>query len=157
MGIGDPELRVPKHRVRVELVLRGVAPRLVELFLAGQQERTWHRQEVLDLLEGEARFFPVVDGSETVLVQRDAVVWVRVDADGRESDDDFELFDQMRQVRIVLDGGGDLRGTIYYAAPPNRARLADELNGPGRFLRLWVEAGVYLIRKSSILTVVEAP
>jgi hypothetical protein len=154
VAIGDPDLRVPKRKVQVELVLRGAAPRVAEMFLAEHQEHTWHRQEVLDLLEGQALFFPVREGGETILVRREAVVWVRI-ANEEPGDGEMVLFDQKRLVRILLDGGGELQGTIYYAAAPHRSRLVDELNGPGLFLRLCGEDSVYLISKAAVLTVVE--
>lgn len=147
MSAGNPDVRVPKRRVRVELDLHGDAPRVVEMFVA-------EHQEVLALLVGDARFIPVLHAGTALLVGRDAVAWCLVESAEPE---ELMLFEHRREVRVTLDDGDEIVGTLVYSAPPESARLIDELNRGGPFFQLWSDRGVYLVRKSMVKTVIEIP
>jgi hypothetical protein len=153
VGGGASDLRVPKRRLTVELLLRGREPCRLGVFLAEHQDHSWHRQEVLDLLDEEAPFFPAhdEDADAWVLVGRAAVVWVAVDHNQDEPEDEEPLFDYRREVRLDLPGGRTLEGQLLYAAPPEQARLIDYMNAASRFFRIFTADRVYLVARSAVL------
>ena len=124
------------------------------MFLAEHQDHSWHRQEVLDLLEVQEPFFPAhYEGSDAwMLVGRAAVVWVAVDNDApeAEADDEEPLFEYRREVSVDLDGGRSLEGQLLYAAPPEQARLMDYLNATPRFFRVFTAERIYLVARSAV-------
>jgi hypothetical protein len=124
------------------------------VFLAEHQDHSWHRQEVLDLLELEEPFFPAHDEDADVwmLVGRSAVVWVAIDNEV-ESDDEEPLFDYRREVSLDLYGGRSLEGQLLYAAPPEQARLMDYMNATHGFFRVFTAERVYLVARSAVLRV----
>jgi hypothetical protein len=151
-------LRVRKDPFEVELALAGRPPRRVELFLAEHGSHGFARQKVLDLLEHGGGFLPACDVEtgrwETFNAQ--AVSWIGMSRDSVESEGGpEELFEHRRFVRVTLAGGSALEGELLYSAPSGEARLVDYLNRPELFVRLWNGDRVYLVRKESILMIVE--
>ena len=120
------------------------------MFLAEHQDHSWHRQEVLDLLEQGEAFFPAHDEADALmLVARAAVVWVAVDKDVETEQE--ELFDYRREVCLDLDGGRSLEGQLLYAAAPDHARLIDYMNAAPRFFRIFTADRVYLVARAAVL------
>lgn len=164
IGVGDgSDLRVPLRRVAVELCLAGQAARQAELFLGQRSDRAWHRQAVLDLLEGDRRFLPCRDGDAGMpaLINRDHILWVAIplDEDRSLADDEVadlgELYDERHQVTLRVVGGRALEGSLLYSAPSEQARLVDHLNQDGSFITLYRRDQILLVRKSAVLEVVE--
>jgi|SRR5579883_2836771 len=155
------DLRIPKHAVVVELRLEGREARKVELYLAEHRDRSWRRQDVLDLLEHPPEFLPARDVADQarVLFNKATVVWIGVpraaqaadEAPGGAAPDPEPLYEQKRAVRLELLGGVALDGKLLYSAPPERARVSDHLNGPGRFLRLHTDEQLYLVNKAFVV------
>lgn len=160
--MSDEGLRVPKAKVVVELAFAGREPRTVEVFVAEHQAHAYRRQDVLDLLEHEHPFLPARDrdANEWVLFNKDTLLWVALplftghSAD-TEDDEDEELYEQRKDVRIDLVGGGTLSGELLYSAPAEHSRAVDLLNQPGRFFRLWEPERVVLVNKLFVVGVVE--
>ncbi|HKA91599.1 MAG TPA: hypothetical protein VKE22_28245 [Haliangiales bacterium] len=151
---GDPtDLRVPKRRLTVELAQRGSEPSELDVFLAEHQDHSWHRQEVLDLLEEDAPFFPAHAADGWVLIRRDSLVWVAVP--GQEEDD--TLFDYRHRVKLDLVDGRTLEGRLLHSAPRERARAIDHMNAPSRFIRVFTEDRVYLVAKAAVLRLWDLP
>jgi hypothetical protein len=143
--------------------LLGQAARRVELFLGEHGHRAWHREEVLDLLEGERRFLPCLDPELDVatLINRDHIVWlaIPVEEDRSTSDEvpDLDLlYDQRHQVTLRLTGGASLEGAILFSAPTEHARLTDHVNQDGGFLALHWADQIFLVRKSAVIEIVES-
>ena len=132
----------PKNAVRVELALADRAPAEVELFVA-------EHQALIRLLEGDLEFLPAHDvrADAWIVLRRSSVLWARLPPDP----DDLELYDHWQDVRIELAGGSGLDGSLLYTAPPERARVVDHLNEPGRFLELWQEERRCLVNKAFIV------
>jgi len=158
------DLKIPLRRVAVELCLGGQAVRRVELYLGQHSDRAWHRQEVIDLLEGDRQFLPCRDAElgTSTLVNRDHIQWLAMPLTEHDlyADDDGpelgRLFDQRHQVTLQLGGGITLEGAILYSAPVEHARLMDHLNRPGAFLTLHWSDQVLLVRKSAVLEIIES-
>jgi hypothetical protein len=142
MGEGRTDLRVPKKAVAVELTLVDRGAARIELFVA-------EAQGVAPLLEGDFEFLPGhdVDEDTWVVLRRSSVLWVRLTPEPES----LELFDHAQDVRIDLAGGSSLDGSLLYTAAPERARVVDHLNEPGRFLELWQEERLCLVNKAYIV------
>jgi hypothetical protein len=142
------ELRVPKDVVAAELALAGEAPRRVELFVVAGRG-------LAEMLEHEAPFFPVreVGGAAGgAIVNKAALAWIAVAiADA----DDGELYSERRVVRVELAGGEALEGELLYSPAEGRARVVDQLNEEGRFVRLWQAERVWFVNKLLIARVIE--
>jgi hypothetical protein len=150
-------LRVRKDPFEVELALAGRPPRKVELFLAEHGSHEYSRQRVLDLLE-HGGFLPACDVEtgrwETFNAM--AVCWIGMSRDSVEAEGGAEeLFEHRKVVRLTITGGTSLEGEILYSAPDGEARLVDYLNRPERFVRVWNGERVYLVRKESVVLMVE--
>jgi hypothetical protein len=161
--VADEALRVPKQAVEVELALAGIsAASAVEVFVAEHQAHAYRRQDVLDLLEHEAAFLPARDrrAQTSALFNKDAVVWVAVPiaaarAAMADDEDEEELFDHHHHVRVELMGRDPLEGELLYSSPAEHARVADYLNEPGRFFRLWTTDRLYLVNRAYVIRVLE--
>jgi len=158
----DQGFVVPKRAVTVELALRGRAPERARVFVPAREDGEVARHAVIDLLEKELGFLPTQAESDRTpqIFNKDALVWVavashKVAAAGAEDDD--ALFEYRHEVRVELVGGDMLVGELLYTLPPEHARVVDYLNSAGRFLRLWTPERVYLINKSFVERVFEAP
>jgi hypothetical protein len=158
------DLRLPKFPVAIELSLAGRGPQAVEVFVAQHLATDFRRQHVVDLLESDTAFLPArqVDGHRFLVFNKAAVVWVGIPLAAGElpveeaaEAPETELYESQREIEVELSTGATLRGSVLYSLPPQSARLADYLNQPGRFIRLWTVDRVYLINKAFVLSVAE--
>jgi hypothetical protein len=155
-------LRIHKQAIAIELALAGVPPRTVEVFLAEHRAHEFRRQHVLDLIEHADAFLPARDPStgKGELINKDSVLWIGVPLAplglvGPEADD--ELFEFRRPVQVEFVGGDPLLGELLYSARQESSRLMDYLNEAGRFFSLWANERLYLINKTLVRRVVDAP
>jgi len=158
------DLRVPLRRVAVELGLSGQPARRVELFLGEHRSHAWHRQEVVELLEGSRQFLPcIVPGAGgATLVNRDQIVWLAMalSEGSSPSDDDLpdldQLYDHRHHVTLRLISGPAIEGALLYSAPIEHARLVDHVNQPGGFLSVHAGEKIIMVRKSAVVEIVDA-
>jgi hypothetical protein len=85
-----------------------------------------------------------------MVVRRGAVAWVLL-----PKDDEVELFDHRKAVRVVLSTGETLDGSLLYSAPAEHARMVDHLNEPRRFLDLWRDERLCLVNKAYVVKLTE--
>lgn len=131
------DLRVPKHRTSVEVVLPGGTPRRLALFLAEAAPDHGGPEVPLDLLNGRHDFIPALDeesGSMSFL-HRAGVAALRVDRALDADPDDLTLPTE-HEVEVFLQDGTSLAGLVSYVRPADRSRLVDVLNEPPPFFRL---------------------
>ena len=131
------DLRVPKHRIAVEVLLSGGVPRRLALFLAEAASDHAGPEVPLDLLNGRHEFVPAFDeaaGGMTFL-RLAGVPVVRV-ARTLDGDEDDLTLPTEHDVDVTLLDGSTLSGLVSFVRPPDRSRLADVLNEPPPFLRL---------------------
>jgi hypothetical protein len=132
----DEELRVPRREARVELALRGAAPRKGVLFLSPDLPESPQRDDVSHFLEQAPAFFPFrEDGKGTTLVARDACLWLRAPLAG-DDEEDGVLYEHALEVDVELDSAEGISGSFFWSAPHDHERLLDQLNAQERFLRL---------------------
>jgi len=168
MAPSTDDLRIPKLPVTVELDVAGEGTRRVEVFVAEHRAGSPTRQRVLDLLESEPLFIPVVDNGGHRLFNKATLVSVSIplvkgalpieeDRDGDlGSSNQGTLYDVRRPVTIELRGGAVLNGDLLYSPPPDQTRVVDYLNRGGRFLRLWCGDRVVLVNKTWLICVTES-
>jgi hypothetical protein len=151
------ELRVPKRRVEVELLLSGGSGRRVALFLSEHAPDHLGAERVSDLLNQGGEFLPALDvarGGGHACIARSAVVFVRVPAPGEPEDGaEWHTIPTEHEVEVTLVDGGRLRGLVTYVLPPERSRVLDYLNEPEPFFRLQQREGVVLVNKRHVAEV----
>ncbi len=149
------DLRVPKHRLAVEIVLPGGARRRVAVFLAEAAAGHEGPERLSDLLNGAEDFIPALDEEAGVMtfLNRAAVALARVPGGAEaEPGDEFTLPTE-HQVEITLVDGTRLSGLVSYILPADRARLVDFLNQKAPFLRLVENGGVTLVSRRHVARV----
>jgi hypothetical protein len=146
------ELRVPKRRARVQLILDGGSSRTVDVFLTDFAATHTGPERLSDVLNGQAQFIPVVDsGSNAVFfLNRTSVAVARVAADVEGEDAGHHTIPTEHEVEITVVGGTKLKGLVTYVMPSDRSRLTDYLNEPTRFIKLIESDGVALINKAHV-------
>ncbi|MFN2545954.1 MAG: hypothetical protein ABR567_00825 [Myxococcales bacterium] len=147
------ELKVPKRRAQVEVLLPGGAARQVTVFLSEFASRHNGPERLSDLFNASEDFVPALDVlSETMtFLNRHGIAAARV---ARE----WELGEEapageQHEVEIALVDGTTLRGTVTVVLPPGRTRLLDFLNDAQPFLRLDEKERVALVNKRHIARV----
>lgn len=140
---------VPKHEINAELILPGVEPRRIRLFLAERAERHSGRERPSDLLTvSEASFFAIREPEgDVALVRRDAVVVLSVPASaeagpervlqpaGGEADASSDVA-LVETVRVQMEDGREVEGTIREMMPTGERRILDYLNRADPFVPL---------------------
>jgi len=150
--MGD-ELKVPKRRAQVELLLPGGGSRQVLVFLAEFAGSHAGHERLSDLVNGPNEFLPAVDlaTDTTIFVGRAGIAAARV---GREWESSYGLGDaEEHEVEITLADGTTLRGIVQFELPPDRSRLLDYLNDVQPFVRLDEGEKVILVNKRHIARV----
>jgi hypothetical protein len=154
-------LRVPTEAIVVDIAMHGEPARALDLFVGSSRFHAWRGKQVAELLERSHRFLPVHDRATdgVVLVNTERVLWVSVPAAmpsvEEASEDDFELYDVSRAVRVELHASDPLEGQLLFGAQERGTRVLDYLNAAGRFLRLWRDDRLYLIQRAFVTRVVE--
>lgn len=156
---------VPKHEVPARVVLPGSEPRDARLFLSERAERHTGRERPGDLLNGGQPFFPVsFADTGFALLRRSSVLVVTVRAedelvagatDGQGIVEDGADADgaERQELRLVLERGPTLEGTITYLMPPGERRLQDYLNQADDFVRLRRGDRIHLVNTARIALV----
>ncbi len=148
------ELRVPKRRVQVEVLLAGGGVRQVTVFLADFASGHTGPERLSDLLIAHEEFVPAVDvtsdamtflGRHSIAAARVAREWEHTDLEGGER----------HEVELTLTDGTQLRGAVSFVLPPERSRLLDYLNDAQPFIRLAEGDRVALVNKRHVARVVK--
>jgi hypothetical protein len=143
------ELRVPKRRAEVEVVLPGGATRRVAVFLAEFASSHEGGERLSDLLNGDRAFFPALDDEigEMTFLNRDGIAVARVAAEiEHDPASDLTLPSEF-EVAIQLIDGTELHGLVTFVLPPERSRLIDYFNDGPPFFALLEEEHVALVNK----------
>ena len=154
------ELRVPKRELRAEVLLAGMAPLQVQLFLAEQTPSHSGFERPSDFLNRGVPFLPAVglDGAPQVL-RREAVLRISVArsaelADEEPSDDGRDAPEIVRlDLEVGFDTGDTARGRLVFVQPENRRRLVDYLNDCPQFFCLRDDDRVHIVNKARVARV----
>jgi hypothetical protein len=147
------ELKVPKRRVQVEVLIPGGGARQVIVFLAEFAPTHTGPERLSDLLNAEDEFVPALDvATDTMMfLGRHSIAAARVAHE-------WELGEQPEEgvqhdVEITLTDGTPLRGSVFFVPPHAGSRLLDYLNDEQTFVRLAEPEKVALINKRQIARV----
>jgi hypothetical protein len=111
-------------------------------------------EDVLHVLNDPSEdFVPLLCGEDSFLLNKAGIIWVQLT--GATAEEVAEQSEAGRQapVRLTLAGGLSLVGTLSIVMPPERARVIDYMNAAGRFLPLFGEGQVTLVRRSFVVSV----
>jgi len=149
------DLRVPKRRIPVEVILPGGKTSKMTLFLSEVAADHTGPERTSDLLNGGDDFVPAFDESGKVMtfLNRAAISAVRLDP-ALDTDVAEEVsIPTEHEVELLLQDGTALRGLVSYLRPSERSRLVDYLNEAPPFFRL-IDAGVLvLVNKRHVVRV----
>jgi hypothetical protein len=145
------ELRVPKHRVAVEVVSPGGGVRRVELFLAEAAEAHAGPERPSDLLDARSEFFPVLDAEAggVTFLHCGGIAVVRFGRALERDEADEVTLPTEHEVVVHLVDGSEVRGLVSYLRP-GAVRLVDFLNEPPPFLRVLQGDAVALVNKRHV-------
>jgi hypothetical protein len=150
------DLKVPKQRAQVEVLLAGGGARQVVVFLAEFASMHSGRERLSDLLNGGEDFVPALDGAtgEVTFLGRQSIAAARVAPEWEPLDEATQAAEH--ELEVTLADGTKLRGRVSFVMPPGRSRLLDYLNDAPPFLRLAERGSVALINKRHIARVAKA-
>ena len=145
------ELKVPKRRVQVEVLVPGSPPRQVTVFLAEFASKHTGPERLSDLLNDHDQFVPALEGAATIFLGRHGIAAARVAHEWELGEEPSE--GQRHEVEVLLADGTSLRGVVSFVLPTERSRLLDFLNDAQPFVRLVERDQVALINKRHIVRV----
>lgn len=149
------DLRVPKRRVPVEVLLPGGATCRMAMFLSEVAQDHTGLERPSDLLNGGDDFVPAFDeaGKAMTFLNRSAISALRIDP-ALDADAEEEVsIPTEHEVEVLLQDGTALRGLVSYLRPPARSRLVDFLNEAPPFFRLLDGAVLVLVNKRHVVRV----
>ena len=111
-------------------------------------------EDVLHLLNDTSEdFVPLVCGNDSFLLNKAGIIWVQLTGANAEEVAEHAESGRPAPVRLTLAGGLSLVGTLSIVMPPERARVIDYLNAAGRFVPLFGDGSVTLVRRSFVVSV----
>ncbi|MGB8931612.1 MAG: hypothetical protein WCC48_10240 [Anaeromyxobacteraceae bacterium] len=149
------DLRVPKRRIPVEIILPGGAARRMTLYLSEVASDHTGPERPSDLLNGGDDFVPAFDeaGKAMTFLNRSTISAVRLDP-ALDADVDEEVtLPTEHEVEVLLQDGTTLRGLVTFLRPTQRSRLVDFLNEAPPFFRLIDASTLVLVNKRHVVRV----
>lgn len=157
--------QVPKYEVPARVVLADGTEAELSLYVSERAEHHAGRERPSDLLNGDEAFFPARLSDEGfVLVRRTSVLVMTVrledelvpgasdGADLLRDEPEVEGVER-HDVRVVMDQGTVVEGTVTYLMPPGERRLQDFLNQASRFMTVKDGGRLQLVNASRIARV----
>lgn len=149
------DLRVPKRRTPVQVLLPGGSTRAMALFLSEVAADHTGPERPSDLLNGGDDFIPAFDeeGKAMTFLNRSAVAALRLDPSlDADSDEDVSIPTE-HDVEVLLQDGTPLHGLVSYLRPSERSRLVDFLNEAPPFFRLIDGSTLVLVNKRHVVRI----
>ena len=149
------KFRVEKRRAEAELTLSsGHAVRGI-FFLASSCSRHAGPERIADLLNAQEGFFPfetALEPSDTLMINRTHVVYVRLleQSDEPRLDPGYMVAAE-RHVNMVLSNGTTLRGAVRVYRPEGRDRLSDYAQSAEAFRYLEAADGTFIVNCAHIV------
>lgn len=149
------ELRVPKRRVPVDVVLPGGVAQNVFVFLSEAAPGHDGPERLADLLNGTDPFIPaqVANGGGMTFLHRISIAVARVAPEFDLEAGEAVSPDTEHEVEITLVDGTRVQGRVGYSLPPERARLVDFLNLCEPFFRVVEPDAVALVGRAHVARV----
>lgn len=155
---------VPKREVEAAVTLMGEEPRPVRLFLAERAQRHTGPQRPGDLLNDAGEDYFAVRGPDgtLALLNRSAVLVLSVPASEQRSPEEIAAAEMeaeapeaftSRRIRIRMEDGSELTGTVSYVRPTGERRIRDFLNRTDAFIPVRDGDTVRFVNRSRIARV----
>lgn len=157
--------QVPKNEVPAHVVLADGTEGELHLYVSERAERHTGRERPSDILNDEAPFFPVrFSDTGFALVRRSSVLvmTVRLEdelvAGGSEGAGLLQTGPavedaERHEIRLVLEEGTVVEGSVTYVMPPGERRLQDFLNQTPRFVTVRTDGSARLVNSDRIVRV----
>lgn len=145
--------RTPTRPVDVELGIAGGRSEPVTLYLSPMSETRAGPETLEEALNRERDFLPVRarESDQMFLVRRRAIRTVTIADDEPDVLPWDEGLASVDLVRLELDGGEIIEGTLATVLPPDRPRLSDFFNfDKSTFIPLAVDEGVTFVNREFI-------
>ncbi len=149
----DNVYRAPTRAVDVALSIIGGRTEEVTMYLSTLSETHSGAETVEEALNRVRDFLPVRtrETDQILLVRRGAIRTVSIGDDARDVLPHEESLLSVKSVRLELDGGEIIEGTLATALPPGRTRLSDYFNfSQVTFVPLAVDDGVTYVNRDFI-------
>ncbi len=149
----DSPYRTLTRAVEVELSIAGGRTEEVTLYLSTRSETHPGPETVEEALNHDRDFLPVRarESDQTFLVRRKAIRTVTVSDDEPDVLPHEESLASVDLVRLELDGGETIEGTLATVLPPDKPRLSDYFNFTKvTFVPLAVDEGVTYVNRDFI-------
>ena len=151
------QFRVEKSHARATLTLSNGTSVPGCFFISGNSRTHTGPEGIKDVLNGETGFFPFErpDGRQTILYNRDHVVFVALaDKEEPRRDPGYHVA-KRRVVAILMSNGTRLHGAVRVFRPEGRDRLSDFTKTDERFQYLETEHATYIINVRHIVELTE--
>ena len=149
----DSPYRTPTRAVDIELSITGGRTQEVTLYLSMLSETHPGAETVDEALNRGRDFLPVRtrETDQTLLVRRGAIRTVTIGDDEDDVLPHEESLASVDLVRLELDGGEFIEGTLATVLPPARSRLSDYFNfSKVTFVPLAVDEGVIYVNRDFV-------
>ena len=149
----DASCRTPTRAVDAQLTIGGGRREAVTLYLSTLSQTHDGPEMMEETLNRPRAFVPVRsrETEQTFLVRRSAIRMVEVGSDDPDVTRSEASPSFVDLVRIQLDGGEEVEGTLTTILPPDKARLSDFFNTTDTlFIALAVEDGVIYVNRDYI-------
>ena len=150
---GDSPYCTPTRAVDVELGVTGGRTHEVTLYLSTISKTHAGPETVEEALNHDRDFLPVRtrEAEQTFLVRRSAIRTVTIGDDEHDVLPHEESLASVDLVRLELDGGEIVEGTLATVLPPERPRLSDFFNdSKATFVPLAVDEGVTYVNRNFV-------
>ncbi len=163
------ELQVPTRLIQIEIATSFGLSTRCELFVPDLSTRQAEAERVIELLNDDRRFLPLLIGEahERVAVSKQHIVHVQLDSraddlrrradnqDRDRGDDDTAVVwpttPPDTECRLRLANGENLAGMLVIDSEWNASRLIDKLNRATSFVALITARGVAFVNRDHIV------
>src|SRR5262245_42350066 len=122
------DYRIQKERLGVALITVSGDRLSGDVFVQPSARNRVGREDVPDVVNAPAPYFPVVTASgETYLVAKDRVREIHVEHSEEPNEDEWRIGEPVI-VEVMLSGGSCHRGTLFVESLTGFARVLDYLN-----------------------------
>jgi len=146
------DYRIEKDRVAVVLTTTSGERIAGDMFVQPYARYRTGREGAPDIMNHPEPYFPLaVETGDTLIVAKERVVEVAVEAIEEEGMTAEELGARPAMIEIVLAGGVVRQGSVFLEVPLDRPRLLDFMNRlHTRFLTLHTAEGIRLLNRNCI-------
>jgi hypothetical protein len=151
----DADHKIPKWRTRVDVQMPNGQVFAVAVYLSENATDHTGPERLSELLNRSQDFIPAFDleRDQTLFLCRRNLSVVRALLDIEADPDEQHTLPEEVSIRVVVQGGRDVEGTLTYVRPDGRDRVIDFLNEPPMFFPVLEKDRVALVNKQHVIRV----